>query len=380
MAAVLLLLAQRIRAMRAILFHSSERRSLAQPVAMIFLAVFSASADTRRLFFNCAFGPRDFPWPARQVCFRNWRCRPTRGNELDQFSVARGHGLPLRVQIFETLSRGRDRQAGIRLNFRSLSLPGSAAPFSSFSASLCSASCSVNFVAGGIQFLSSSHNALVGSFDLLFERRLFRFEIVDLAFSLSFFSFEQTQSYWLMSNERDARFDGATESHRPDGQRFGHLFLPDRVFGKRALADSRIRSLLASAATRALRSSNESDFTLLLPPKTIPSAEMNSPSSVAIARVGSSFLQASAWSNFAKITTPLSNCRMRGSSRARRDDFINRPRNRTFRQTLSDRLMRRNAKFRNEQRGLPKFLSREPPENFFGAMRVFQNNRVKVSS
>src|SRR5439155_54188 len=47
-------------------------------------------------------------------------------------------------------------------------------------------------------------------------------------------------------------------------------------------------------------------------------------------------------------------------------------------ENLADRFVSRSAKLRNKQRGLPELLFRQPPENFFGAARVFQYHRVQI--
>ena len=102
--------------------------------------------------------------------------------------------------------------------------------------------------------------------------------------------------------------------------RWSRAAISSAVFPSSRLAQTELRSSASAAssfarlAICALRSSKEAARTSLLPPKTIPSAETNSPASVAIASVGSLFLHSSASCKSEKMTTLPSNCLTSGSS------------------------------------------------------------------
>src|SRR5262249_27738743 len=67
-------------------------------------------------------------------------------------------------------------------------------------------------------------------------------------------------------------------------------------------------------------------------------------------------------------------------NRTGRDNFVDRPGQRTSWQTLADGFVRRSAEFWNEQSSLPKFLLGEPGDNIFGALCVLRDNRVQISA
>ena len=85
-------------------------------------------------------------------------------------------------------------------------------------------------------------------------------------------------------------------------------FAASRFARKASRSFASAASSLASALICVLRSSSESARTSLLPPKIIPSAEINSPAMVAIASAGSVCLCFNARSRPGKTATLPSNC------------------------------------------------------------------------
>ncbi len=111
-------------------------------------------------------------------------------NQFHEFGVTRGHRLALRFQTFVALPRGCDRQSQIVQCLERFFLLRARAFFILFGSGLLGLVFS-KLVARGIQFVFEFCHAFAGCFNLLLERRLFRFEIVDLTLGLFFFGLQQ---------------------------------------------------------------------------------------------------------------------------------------------------------------------------------------------